>query len=273
MAADRIVAPTPGMVPGLDSLRQQSNGRGVKIAIIDDGIDLQHPRLRHVNLAFAYDTSLRQLVAQPVTQRDTHGTRVAGILFASADSEGVAGLAPEAELIAIRQPDSWTSNTLLAFHLAALAGADVINCSWHTAWLLEPVNDVVEELATQGRNGKGTAVVFAAGNQGRQIGANASEAAINAAIVVAAADAQGRLLASSNFGASVDVQMYGGAVDSTAVNGTHDAIGGTSLASAMVSGLAALMIAADPQLDLHALLKQLKHVAAAKDPEALHAGL
>lgn len=254
--------------PALTSLWQRSKGRGVKIAIIDDGFDLAHAELSHVGVAFSYDAETRQLQAQPLARRDNHGTRVAGVLFAAHDGSGLNGVAPEAELIAIRQPDTWTSNTLLSFHLAALAGADVINCGWTTDLLLQPVADVVQELAQHGRNGKGIAVVFAAGNEGRAIAEGSSEAAIADAIVVAAGDASGQRLPSSNFGASVDLTAFGGSVESTAIHGGYARLGGTSLASAIVSGLAALLISADPERDLDELLTQLKVITPALAPVA-----
>lgn len=252
--------------PALVSLWQRSKGQGVKIAIIDDGFDLSHGQLDHVSLAFSYDAETRQLTAEPLARRDSHGTRMAGILFAAHDGSGLEGLAPDAQLIAIRQPDTWTSNTLLSFHLAALAGADVINCGWTTGLLLQPVADAVQELAQHGRNGKGIAVVFAAGNEGRAIAEGSSEAAIADAIVVAAGDVSGQRLPSSNFGASVDLMAFGGSIDSTAVHGGYAQLGGTSLASAIVSGLAALLIGADPERDLAELLTQLKAITPPQSP-------
>ena len=264
-----------------DHLWQRSRGKGVKIAIIDDGFDLTHPALINAHVAFSYDTETHALTAAPLSPRDSHGTRVAGVLFAAAQSDRIQGLAPEAELIAIRQPDSWTSNTLLAFHLAVLAGADVINCSWTTPLLLQPVADAVQVLAREGRQGKGVAVVFAAGNEGRAIEYRDSEAAIPDAIVVAATDAQGQRLNNSNFGTSVDLSAFGGSVDSTAVTGGYAPFGGTSLASAIVSGMAALLIGADPSQDLPRLLQQLQAlsipkatpVASTPSKDDLNAGL
>lgn len=257
------------------SLSQQNRGRGVRVAVIDDGFDLSHPALSRVKVAFSYDVASRALAAAP-QPGDTHGTRVAGVLFADPSLKGLQGLVPEAEFIAIRQPDSWTSNTLLAFQLAALEKADVINCSWNTQLLLQPVADAVQELAAHGRNGKGVAVVFAAGNEGRAIAAGSSESAIPEAIVVAATDAQGQRLGNSNFGASVDVSAYGGVIRSTAPRGRYAPFAGTSLASAIVSGTAALLLASRPEADLASLLEQLHTVLPTQAPatgDRLNAGL
>lgn len=236
-------------------LQQHNRGQGIRIAIIDDGIDLTHPALRQTKVAFAYDIGQRQLDASPQLAADTHGTRVAGVLFAATEGLDQPGLVPDAELIAIRQPDTWTSNTLLAFHLAQLAGADIINCSWHSHGLLQPVADAVSALAQYGRDGRGTAVVFAAGNQGQRITATSSEAAIDAAIVV------GMNSPHSNFGPSVDLVLTAEPMRSTAVDGGFAPIGGTSLASSQVTAALALLLARDPRQDLTALLSALQQGA------------
>src|SRR5690606_19744660 len=137
--------------------------------------------------------------------------------------------------------------------------------SWNTRLLLQPVANAVAELAQHGRHGKGIAVVFAAGNQGRAIAAQSTEASIDAAIVVAATDAAGHPLQHSNYGPSIDLATYGTAVESTMAQGGYGDLGGTSLAAAIVSGLAALLIGAQPDADLPTLLTRLKAITAQAD--------
>ena len=238
------------------ALQQHNRGQGVSIAIIDDGIDFTHPALQHTQVAFRYDIEQRQLSASPTLPTDTHGTQVAGVLFARTKGQNHQGLVPDATLIAIRQPDTWTSNTVLAFHLAQLAGADIINCSWHSHGLLQPVADAVTALAQHGRNGLGTAVVFAAGNQGQHIDATSSEAAIAEAIVV------GLDSPHSNFGPSVDLILAAQWISSTTIDGGFAPFGGTSLASSKASAALALLLARNPQQRLPALLNTLKQEVA-----------
>jgi subtilisin family serine protease len=95
-------------------------------------------------------------------------------------------------------------------------------------------------LATYGRNGKGVAVVFSAGNEGAPIAQLNTEATINSAITVGALDAHGVALASSNYGEGVDVSVFGAGVKSTTNQGGYHQFSGTSLSAAIVSGLAAL---------------------------------
>ncbi|MCP3675931.1 MAG: S8 family serine peptidase [Gammaproteobacteria bacterium] len=242
----------------IKKLWQTTKGAGVKIAIIDDGFALSHPEFNVLKVDFSYDVSQKKLSSLPVLALDTHGTKVAGVIFAQHDAQGIEGIAPEASFIAIRQPDTWTSNTLLSFQVAKLAGADVINCSWHSSYLLQPIKDVIDDLSFHGRNGKGIAVVISAGNNNQIITSGSSEAAIASAIVVGAVDElTNKKLNFSNYGQSVDLMIYAKAVKSTIVGGGYGTFSGTSLSAAIVSGLAALAIAEQPQIKLNQLVDKL----------------
>lgn len=223
-------------------------GRGVAVAVIDDGFDFTHSSLSQVDISFKYDTESRSLTASPVLPQDTHGTQVAGVIFSKGGV--VEGVAPKASMIAIRQPNTWTSETLLSFQLAKLNKADVINCSWHTNVLLEPIADVVNDLATNGREGKGAVVVFAAGNEGEIVHPGMSEASIDAAFVIGSSTLKGKRKKFSNFGASVDFYVYGGGYKTTSVDGKYNVFGGTSLSSAIMSGLVANIISNDPGISI-----------------------
>ena len=238
-------------------------GHGVKVAVIDEGFALQHPQLAGLKVGLHYDFATHRLHASQDLQEPapasavSHGTKLVGILFAAQDGRAPEGLVPGAELLAISQASTWTSETLQAFHLAALAGADVINCSWHSQWLLQPVRDVVDELARHGREGKGTAVVFAAGNQGIQLVASQHEATIESAIVVGAKGRDGQPLALSNRGETVDVWSFGGTAGTLGAGESDITVSGTSLAAAITTGYIALMLAADPDLSLAQLQERL----------------
>lgn len=238
----------------------KSKGAGVKVAIIDDGFYLQHADLQHIKTTFSYDSQRKILSSQPVSALDTHGTKVAGIIFAAHNSIGIDGIAPEAELIAIRQANTWTSQTLLNFQLAKLAGASIINCSWHSQLLLQPFSEIVDDLATNGRQGKGIAVVISAGNDNLSIKANSIESAIASAIVVGASGKKSQRLAFSNYGPSVDFYAYGKTVQSTLISGNYGNFSGTSLAAAITSGLAALLLSQQPELTVAQLTQQLQQL-------------
>lgn len=247
-------------VIGIKELWASTLGEGVKLAIIDDGFNLKRRELKRVQSIFSYDINNRSLDVEPKFKEDSHGTKIAGVIFADHDMGIVSGLAPKAQLIALQHTSTWTSETLLSFQMAQLTEADIINCSWVSQWLVEPVANAVDELATYGRGGNGVAVVFSAGNEGRDIAPFSTEAAIDSAIVVGAHDLQFQKLSTSNFGPSVDVMSFGGRVRTTLPNGGYGVIADTSLAAAIVSGISALLLSQNPQLKLPELKKELQRI-------------
>lgn len=121
-------------------------GEGVKIAIIDDGVDLQHPDLKDAILSF-WDTTAPTPAGtahQPpytLQPEANHGTACAGIAAARINGIGVVGVAPKAALIAIKastyisvnDAPQWVNNTAAlsdAIDRANTLGADIISASW-----------------------------------------------------------------------------------------------------------------------------------------------
>lgn len=228
----------------------QHNGSGIRVAIIDDGFEINHKEFEHIRLVGSYDVPSRTVQVAPQHQKDRHGTGILGILFSQGKRRDARGLIPNAELVAIRQPDTWTSNTVLAFSVAKNMSVDIVNCSWNSPWLLEPVYDVIVDLAEQGRNGKGTAIVFSAGNQGKELHPFQHEASIKQAIVIAAHNKKGQRSAYSNWGQSIDAFFPGHARITTEINGQYGRINGTSLAAALASGYIALLMSEQPSISL-----------------------
>jgi subtilisin family serine protease len=244
---------------GVKELWEKTKGKGIKIAVIDDGFDLKHDEFKNTKLSFSYDATEQSLNSQPKESIDTHGTKIAGVIFANHDKKGVEGIAPEAELIAIRQPDTSTSKTLLSFQIANLSKADIINCSWNSPQLMQPIEDVVNDLAKNGREGKGTAVIFAAGNKGIEITTNSTEASIDSAIVVGASNLIGKKpLKFSNKGASVDLLSFGMPIQTTLPDNKYGTFAATSLAASITSGVCALLLSQNPELTLQQLQSELK---------------
>ena len=259
--ATDVLASTPSNymtqlgIPELWSATPQ--GQGVRVAVIDDGFDLEHDELTHTQVIFSYDTASRSQDVSPRGASDAHGTRVAGTVFAAHNGVGIDGIAPQASLIAIRQPDTWTSHTILSFYLSKLSQADIVNASWRSQWLLEPVADIVADLAQNGRRGKGSAVVFSAGNSGMELTGDDSESQLQAAVVIGADNGQGQRTRFSNYGQSVDAYVYGKAAPAV-VPGGYGRFSGTSLSAAVVSGYFALLLSKDPSLTLSQLVARLQ---------------
>lgn len=242
---------------GVTRLWQKTLGTGIKVALIDDGFDLTHSEFQHLTPLLSYDVEDFSEDARPKTLEDTHGTKLAGVLFADHNTGIINGIAPKADLIAVRNVRSWTSHTLLGFHVAQLADADIINCSWQTYWLLEPVLDVVQDLMQNGRDGKGIAVVFAAGNQGKELLPKSIEPAIAEAFVVGANNVRNHRMKYSNYGDLVDFNSYGMRVGTTDSEGQYTDITGTSLAAVITSGLSALLLSLEPNMTVKELNSQL----------------
>ncbi|MBI1675790.1 S8/S53 family peptidase [Shewanella sp. DW31] len=247
-----------------ESVWPSNGGAGVTVAVIDDGFMLRHSEFAHLNTSIYYDFAARELMQISDEKKKQvsakHGTKVLGILFGEHNQHEPEGLVPNAKFVGISQVDTWTSNTLRAFYIAYLAKADVINCSWHSEWLMEPVQDVVDELAGYGREGKGIAVVFAAGNQSKLITSGMHEASIGSAIVVGASNAKGKPLIFSNYGPAVDIWSYGQKTISTDENGGYSYFLGSSLSSVIVSGYIALLIGADQSLNLTQIQHKLTQI-------------
>lgn len=237
-----------------------SKGKGIHIAIIDDGFDLKHEDLKEAQLAFAYDVETRTLDPSPRYPADRHGTQIAGIIFAQHNDIGIDGIAPEAELIAIRHADTWTSRTLLSFYLAKIAKADVVNCSWTSPSLMQPVAEVIQDLATTGRKGLGSIMIFAAGNKRRSISKNENEAGLPDVIAVGAIDNNEQRLKLSNYGPMVNVFTYGQRIRTTSWGNEYSLLTGTSAAAAIVSGMTALLLSANNAIELSELKSKLSSI-------------
>lgn len=143
----------------LDEMHATATGRAVRVAIIDSGVQLDHPDLAGQVAMHA------SFVAEPGEPAESHGTAVAGIVAARADNHvGIAGVAPDAKLYALRacrqaSPAETLCTTLglaLALHAAIDRDAQVINLS-----LGGPHDRLIEQLIDAAL-GRGISVVAAA---------------------------------------------------------------------------------------------------------------
>jgi len=155
-----------------------TKGKGVKICVIDDGLDFAHPAFRASGKIISpLDMHDRTRSRLPRHQfDDKHGTAVASI--AVSDDENALGIAPEAQLIPIRATSLGSVLQSEAFYWAVKADADIIVCSWGPPdgritdpddnlidYPIPPHTDLAIRYAAQnGRKGKGSVIVFAAGN-------------------------------------------------------------------------------------------------------------
>jgi hypothetical protein len=212
-----------------------THGQGVTIAIIDTGIDAQHPDLQgRVALA-------RDFVGRPASG-ERHGTEVAGVIAAAANNGiGIVGVAPAAKLLAIRS--CWSGSVHEAarcnsftiaqgLSAAMAAGADVINLS------LGGPRDALLEQLTQQAQARGIVVVGALPRSGRREG---FPSALPGVLVVASSE--------DGAPASGVLAAPGRSILTLAPGGGYDYASGSSLATAHVSGAVALLRSVDGTLD------------------------
>ncbi|MFS8601012.1 S8 family peptidase [Priestia megaterium] len=213
-----------------------SNGN-IKIAIVDTGIQLNHPELS-IKLWPGYNFVEGNLVPN---DGNGHGTHVAGIAAAlTENSLGIAGVAPSASLIPVRALDNsgngLLSNIANAITYSTNAGAKVINLS-----LGSSQSSITLENAVNYAWNQGVVVVAAAGNEASST--PIYPAAYQNAIAVASTDNNDQKSDFSNFGTWVDVAAPGSTILSTYIGSYYAYLSGTSMAAPHVAGLAALLAA------------------------------
>ncbi|MBT1695849.1 S8 family serine peptidase [Fulvivirgaceae bacterium PWU4] len=269
-----------------------SKGKDVTIAIIDDGVDITHPEFSG-KVVYPYDATLRTKNPKPKYKDENHGTACAGV--ACAAGVKAAGVAPEATLMPIRLSSNLGSiEEAEAFAWAIKNGAHIISCSWGPAdgewWnqsddgdeypLPELTREIIDKAVTEGRNGKGTIVLFAAGNGNENIEAD-GYSSNDQVIAVAACNDTNRRSVYSDYGKSVfccfpsnDFEHEDFNHPAPLTNGIYttdrrgengysrknytDDFGGTSSATPGVAGVIALMLSANPNLTIQQVKKILK---------------
>ena len=209
---------------------------GVVIAIVDSGVQPDHPDLK-AKLVAGYD-----FVQDDNDPSDAigHGTHVAGIAAAATNNaQGVAGACPECRLMPVRvigpTGTGFVSDIARGITYAADNGARVINLS------LGGSGSQTLQRAVDYAWSKGAFLTCAAGNAGTSSTGNAYPAAYGACLAVAATTSADARASYSNYGMWVDVAAPGDAIFSTYSGGGYRYQSGTSMAAPHVAGLAGLL--------------------------------
>ncbi|PRZ16000.1 thermitase [Laceyella sediminis] len=212
-----------------------AEGSGAKIAIVDTGVQSNHPDLAG-KVVGGWD-----FVDNDSTPQDGngHGTHCAGIAAAvTNNSTGIAGTAPKASILAVRVLDNSGSGTWTAvangITYAADQGAKVISLS-----LGGTVGNSGLQQAVDYAWSKGSVVVAAAGNAGNT--APNYPAYYSNAIAVASTDQNDNKSSFSTYGSWVDVAAPGSSIYSTYPTSTYASLSGTSMATPHVAGVAGLL--------------------------------
>ncbi|MBI2882969.1 MAG: S8 family serine peptidase [Candidatus Methylomirabilis oxyfera] len=230
-----------------DQVHGRATGRGIRVAVVDTGIDVRHPDLRgrvveRVNFA----------PGEERFEEEVHGTLIAGVIAARADNGmGIYGIAPEVELMAIRacraaakdRPEGVCTSEGIArgIDYALMNDARVINLS-----LGGPADLLLPRLVDRARQ-LGTVIVAAAGNTG-PTGRALYPAVLPTVIAVTAVDARDGVYSQATRGEFIDLAAPGVEVMTTMPGAQFGVQSGTSLAAAHVSGVVALLLQVSPRI-------------------------
>jgi subtilisin family serine protease len=210
----------------VEAAHEVTRGEGVTIALIDDGVDIDHPEFAGPGkVAAPRDATLQSDDPRPKDPHGTgpdygenHGTACAGVACGNG-TFGAIGVAPKARLLPIRLSSGLGSQREAeAFTWAVDNGADVISCSWgppdghwwdpgdsrhNQVFHLPPSTRLAIDYAVaNGRGGKGCVVLFAAGNGNEGVD-NDGYASYSKVIAVAACNDRGTRSVYSDFGKAV----------------------------------------------------------------------
>ncbi|MEM9450017.1 MAG: S8 family serine peptidase [Cyanobacteria bacterium P01_E01_bin.6] len=200
-----------------------TQGEGITIAVIDDGVDIDHPEFKQLDkIVYPRDVTLGVDDPRPKDPhpeyKDNHGTACAGVACASGTDQAF-GVAPAAKLMPIRFVSGLGSQAETdAFIWAVDQGADIISCSWgppdgpwwdpgnpghqQVVSLPDSTRLAIDYAVTHGRNGKGCVITWAAGNGNESVD-NDGYARYDKVIAVAACNDSNRRSIYSDYGQAI----------------------------------------------------------------------
>lgn len=234
----------PEKIHATELWSQNYLGQNVKVGIVDGMVDASHQQLS-ANVLSAQQ--FNDEVNDPI--RNKHGTHVAGIIAADSTNGPVKGVAPKAKILGgqfIANDGSGSiGDAILAMNEVAKQGARIINMSWGGAPCVSNLKNAFDKLSAQD-----ILLVTASGNSGMNLDYNPSyPATINASLQlnVAATTMDDLMAFFSNRGfRMVSLGAPGVGIISTIPGNKLEAMDGTSMAAPIVSGLAALLMGAEP---------------------------
>ncbi len=211
-------------------------GEGVKVAIVDTGIDFNHP-----DLAAHYAGGYNAVSTSTLPMDDHgHGTHVSGTIGAIRDIKGVVGVAPNVKLYGVKVLDAngsgSYSNVIDGIQWAADNGMKVINMSLGGSSGTPALASVMTAA-----NKAGVTIVCAAGNDQGPVNYPAK---YPEAVAVSASDSSDRIAYFSSRGAEIAFIAPGVNIYSSYKGAAYKTMSGTSMACPHVAGLAALAVAA-----------------------------
>ena len=236
---DRLYGDQPAYLP--------SGGYNVTVAVLDTGVNINHPDLKN-RIKDCKDATKQGGIKNGCVDNHGHGTHVSGTILADGgdDGDGIFGVAPEAGLMAIKVCGNafcWGDDIAAGINYAAGAGANIISMSLGSNAPDSQVLAAIDKVAAE------VLVVAAAGNDGPAEGSIDYPGAYHKVIAVGAINQLGLVPDWSSRGSNndnctieekeVELGAPGVNVESTYNDGCYTYMSGTSMATPHVSGLAA----------------------------------
>ncbi|WP_437015689.1 type VII secretion-associated serine protease mycosin [Streptomyces sp. enrichment culture] len=241
-----------------ESVWKISKGKGVTVAVIDDGVNADHIDLQG-NVLGGHDF-VDGGSATP-DAGDDHGTAMASIIAAHGHgvNDGVIGLAPEAKILPIRDFETGGPGLPASIRYAVDHGASIVNVSQcFGSSSVQKINEVSK--AVEYALSRDVLVVGGSGNDGSS--EKCYPAASPGALSVGAVTSDGTIWKNSNFGSHVALVAPGSRIVAAAGSGNEYRMGtGTSDAAAYVSATAALLRAKFPELTAGQIANRLVKTA------------
>lgn len=270
-----------GSINSAKAWQISQGSRDIVVAIIDTGIDANHPDLKN-NLwknpkagkaGFKGDIHGWNFVENnsDLTDNHGHGTHIAGIIGAEGGNGiGISGVAPRVSLMILKYYDPKArynnnlTNTIRAIHYAIDNGANIINYSGGGLEYSQEEHDAIVDAQK-----KGILFIAASGNEYSNSDLKhyyPADYGLDNIISVTAISPEVQVLPSSNFGMkTVNIAAPGKNIFSTLPGNKYGTMTGTSQATAFVSGVAALILSNNREFDYHDLKAQILNTADYKD--------
>ncbi|MCL5957745.1 MAG: S8 family peptidase [Chloroflexi bacterium] len=218
----------------------KSTGAGVRVGVLDTGISTSHPDLK----VWGGTNTINP--TRSFNDDNGHGSHVAGIIAAKNNSLGVVGVAPDAQLYAVKALDrngsGWLSDIIEGLDWSIAHNINVVNMSLGSSADNQSFHDAISRAYDAG-----ITLVAAAGNSGPTANSVNYPARYPEVIAVSASDQSNNITSWSSRGPEVDLIAPGASIYSTFKGSSYATLSGTSMAAPHVTGVAALRIAIDPK--------------------------
>ncbi len=217
----------------------ETMGEGIKVGIIDTGVDSDHPEL--VN-RIKDGANFSGGSTDDFEDENGHGTHICGIVAAEKNGIGVIGVAPKADLYvakAFNKNGKTTYNSIVkSIRWLVNNNVDVINMSFSSDMASPEYKSLISDV-----HNRGISIICAAGNEG-ELGENTIgyPARFEETVAVSAVDINRNIADFSSRGYAAEISAAGIDIYSTYLNGGYATLSGTSMATPIITGAVALLM-------------------------------